>query len=53
MLYKILISLVLLYGSETSAISKAEEKRTKLLERRILKKHLQSDGGGTILVDDI
>lgn len=38
MLYKTLICLVPLYSSETWAIAKAEEKRIKLLERRMLRK---------------
>jgi len=53
MLYKTLTCLViLLYGCETRTILKAEEKRIKVLERRIFEKHLYSEGG-TVLVDEI
>jgi len=52
-LYKTLTRLViLLYGCETRTILKAEEKRIKVLERRIFEKHLYSEGR-TVLVDEI
>jgi hypothetical protein len=53
MLYKTLTCLAILYGCETRTILKAEEKRIKVLERGIFEKRLYSEGGGTILVDEI
>jgi hypothetical protein len=53
MLHKTLTRLVILYGCETRTILKAEEKRIKVLERRIFEKHLYSEGGRTVLVDEI
>jgi len=53
MLYKTLTHLVIIYGCETWTILKAEEKRIKVLERRIFEKHLYSEGEGTVLVDKI
>jgi len=53
MLFETLTRLVILYGCETWTILNAEEKRIKVLERRIFEKHLYSEGGGTVLVDEI